>query len=127
MTSKPDSKSAAGVLVGILGVAGVGHFAAPKLFDAIVPKWMPGSPRLTTYVSGAVELGVAGLVANPKTRRLGGYLAMATFVGVFPANVQAALDGGMKELKPPFNSPIAAWLRLPLQAPLVWLAWRAAT
>jgi uncharacterized membrane protein len=121
-----NAKHAAGVLVGILGVAGIAHFLAPKPFDSIVPKWMPGSPRTTTYLSGAVELGVAALLTNTKTRRLGGYLAIATFVGVYPANVQAALDGGMKEFNPPFNSALAAWLRLPFQAPLIWLAWQVA-
>jgi uncharacterized membrane protein len=126
MTTKRFSAGSTGALVGILGLAGIAHFVIPKPFDSLVPKWMPGSPRLTTYVSGAVELGTAVLVANPKTRRVGGLLAMATFIGVFPANVQAALDGGMKEFSPPFNSPLAAWLRLPFQAPMIWLAWQVA-
>jgi uncharacterized membrane protein len=113
-------------LTAILGTAGIAHFVIPKPFDSIVPSWMPGPARTVTYLSGVVELATAALVANPKTRRLGGYLAVATFVGVFPANVQAALDGGMKEFKPPFDSALAAWLRLPFQIPLIWLAWRTA-
>ena len=38
----------------------------------------------------------------------------------------AALDGGMKDMDPPFDSAAAAWLRLPFQLPLFWLAWRVA-
>ncbi len=110
----------------ILGVAGIAHFAAPAAFDQIVPRWMPGPPRLITYVSGATELVVTALLLRRSSQRLGGLLAMATFIGVFPANVQSALDGGIAGLPPPFNSALVAWLRLPLQIPLVWVAWRAA-
>ena len=77
--------------------------------------------------SGAVELAAAVLVARRRTRRLGGFVAAATFVGVFPANVKAALDGGVAHLDPPMNAPAVAWLRLPLQAPLVGWALRVAT
>jgi uncharacterized membrane protein len=108
----------------ILGTAGVAHFVRPGFFDPLVPKWMPGSARLVTYLSGVVEVAAAVLIANPRTRRLGGMLALATFVGVYPANVQAALDGGMQGMDPPFDSAAAAWIRLPFQFPLFWLAWR---
>lgn len=110
----------------ILGSAGLAHLVKPGFFDPIVPKWMPGSPRLTTYASGLVELAAAILVATPRNRRLGGWVALATFLAVYPANIQAALDGGMKEMQPPFDSKAAAWLRLPFQIPLLWLAWNVA-
>lgn len=108
----------------ILGTAGVAHFVRPGFFDPIVPKWMPGSARLVTYLSGVVEVGAAVLIANQRTRRLGGLLALATFIGVYPANIQAAFDGGMKGMDPPLDSAAAAWIRLPFQFPLFWLAWR---
>lgn len=97
------------------------HFLAPRFFDEIVPSWMPGSPRTTTYVSGVAEIASGVLVAVPRTRRLGGLVAALTFVGVFPANVQSVLDGGIASAPEPFNSPVAAWLRLPLQIPMI--AW----
>ena len=113
-------------LAALLGAAGTMHFVNPSFFDAIVPSWMPGSARTTTYASGVVELAAAALVANPGTRRAGGWFAAATFVGVFPANVWAAVDGGMKGLDPPLDSALVAWLRLPLQLPLIWWATRVA-
>lgn len=100
------------------------HFLTPKPFDALIPSWMPGSPRATTYGSGASELLAALLVAVPRSRRVGGIFALATFIGVFPANIWAALEGGMKEAPAPLNTALVAWLRLPLQFPLFWLAWR---
>jgi len=102
------------------------HFARPSFFDAIVPSWMPGSPRTTTYVSGVVEMGAAAMVAVPTTRRIGGWFAAATFVGVFPANVWAALQGGMQGLDAPFDSAAVAWARLPLQIPMIWWASKVA-
>lgn len=125
MTQRRLSLPAA-VLVLILGGAGITHFTNPSFFDPLIPSWMPGSRRLITYLSGVAELAAAVLVAVPRTRRLGGWVALATFVGVYPANIQAALDGGMKEFEPPFDSALVAWLRLPLQFPLFWLASRVA-
>jgi uncharacterized membrane protein len=113
-------------VIAILGGAGVMHFAKPEFFDAVVPEWMPGSPRATTLGSGVVELTAAALVANPKTRRFGGWFSLATFIAVYPANIWAALNGGMKDAAPPFDSAAAAWLRLPFQFPLFWLAYKVA-
>jgi uncharacterized membrane protein len=124
---RPSIPSPAAIaLVAILGGAGFAHFAKPGFLDPIVPRWMPGSARLITYLSGAVELTAAVLTAVPRTRRLGGWFALATLIGVYPANIQAALDGGMKGMDPPFDSAAAAWLRLPFQLPLLWLAWKVA-
>jgi uncharacterized membrane protein len=113
-------------LAGLIGSAGVMHFVQPEFFDAVVPDWMPGSKRTTTYVSGVVELIGAALLVRPSTRRAGGWWCAATFVGVFPANIQAALDGGMKDMDPPFDSAAVAWLRLPLQFPLITWSVRVA-
>ncbi|MCU1393704.1 MAG: putative rane protein [Ilumatobacteraceae bacterium] len=106
------------VLLGILGAAGVAHFVAPKTFDDIVPEVLPGSARLWTYISGVAELGVAVGVAIPRTRRLGALAAAALFVAVFPANIKMAIDWSDRSL----GERIAAYGRLPLQIPLVWLA-----
>jgi len=106
-----------------LGGAGVGHFVQPEFFDAIVPKWMPGSARLWTLVSGVLELLCAALLIPRRTRRRGAQLAFATFLGVWPANISAAVDGGMDGLDPPFDSALVAWLRVPFQLPLMAWAW----
>ena len=108
------------VLVAILGVAGVAHFAVPKSFDEIVPRALPGSSRTWTSLSGGAELGVAALVAVPRTRRLGATLAAALFVAVLPANIQMAVDWSNR----PRPQRLLAYGRLPLQIPLVWLALR---
>ena len=115
------TKQAVG-LAALLGASGVLHFATPRPYDSIVPRWLPGKPRTWTYVSGAAELAVAAAVAYPGTRRLGGLAAAALFAGVFPANVKMAIDWRQAS---PARRAIAVG-RLPLQVPLVLWARRVA-
>lgn len=108
------------LLAGVLATAGVLHFVKPKPFDSIVPKQLPGSARTWTYVSGVAELGCAAAVAHPRSRRFGGLITAGLFIGVFPANVQMALDYRRK----PLSQRAIAYGRLPLQLPLIAWAWR---
>ncbi|MGV9761431.1 DoxX family protein [Streptomyces tricolor] len=111
----PRSERSPLLLAGLLAAAGVAHFAAPRQFDAIVPRALPGSPRAWTYASGAVELALAAGIAAPRTRATAAKAAAAFFVGVFPANVQMAVD--WRDRPAPLRA--AALARLPLQLPLV--------
>lgn len=111
-------------LAGLLGVAGVAHFVATDAYATIIPRVLP-APRAWVYASGVAELTCAGLVVAPRTRRLGGWLTAGLFVALFPANVQMALDGGVAG-GGLLGSPLAVWLRLPLQIPLIaWAVWVA--
>jgi len=111
----PRSERSPLLLAGLLAAAGVAHFAAPRQFDALVPRALPGSPRTWTYGSGAVELALAAGIAAPRTRAMAAKTAAAFFVGVFPANVKMAVDWRHR----PAPQRTAALARLPLQVPLV--------
>lgn len=111
----PRSERSPLLLAGLLAAAGVAHFAAPRQFDATVPRLLPGSPRAWTYGSGVVELVLAGAIAAPRTRVPAAKAAAAFFAGVFPANVQMAVDWRHR----PAPLRTAALVRLPLQVPLV--------
>ncbi|MGW6060279.1 DoxX family protein [Streptomyces sp. NPDC055189] len=103
------------LLAGLLAGAGVAHLAAPKAFDATVPRSLPGSQRSWTYGSAVVEFALAAGVALPRTRRPAALATAAFFVGVFPANVKMAVDWQSR----PAPLKAAAIGRLPLQVPLV--------
>lgn len=102
-----------------LGAMGVLHFVAPKPFDGLIPPELPGSRRAWTYGSGVAELAVAGLLARPDTRALGGAAATALFVGVFPGNLQMVRA---YRNKPVWPHKVVAWGRLPLQIPMILAA-----
>lgn len=100
--------------------AGALHFVSPRVYDRMVPDIL-GAPRFWTLASGAAEIASGVLLAVPKTKRIGSWFVAALLVAVFPANIDAALQGGMPA-RGWLGSPVVAWLRLPLQLPLIWWA-----
>jgi len=107
-------------LAGLLASTTAVHFLRPHVFDAAVPSWLPGSKLGWEIASGVAELSCAALLAYPRTRRVGGYAAAALFVGVFPGNLEMVRTADTPRAR------TATLLRLPLQVPLVWWAWRVA-
>jgi uncharacterized membrane protein len=103
-------------LAGMLLTSSVGHFVIPKPFMKIVPRFL-GHPRFWVYVSGLVEASAGALMLSSDlaTRRRGGMLAAAALVGVYPANIQMAVDAG----RPRTIKTWVPWLRLPMQVPMV--------
>ncbi len=99
--------------------AGVSHFAAPKFYERIVPKWV-GHEEAVVRWSGAAEVVCGGLVAVPRTKRLGAWLSVLVLFVVYPANIQMAVDAG----RPSNAEGWLAWLRLPLQFPMIRWAHR---
>lgn len=96
-------------------VMGVLHFAVPKPFDALIPEEIPVDKRTLTYASGAAELAVGGGLLWPRTRRWAAAAAAALFIAVFPANINTVR---LWQNKPAWMKTVA-WLRLPLQIPMV--------
>lgn len=99
-------------------VAGALHFLRPRMYEAIMPDWLPAHRELV-LASGAAEIaGGVGLL-TPR-RRLAGWWLIATLVAVFPANVHMALHperyrvpGGRAALygRLPFQALFVAWVR----------------
>ena len=107
-------------LAALMISAGVAHSVHPEPFARIVPDWLPAH-RALVLVSGFCEVaGGVGLLIPPVSRAAAWGL-IALFGAVFPATVNMAVRdipvGGAYH-------PVLLWLRLPLQAVLVWWAWR---
>lgn len=111
------------VVMGVLYVvAGVGHFVATQAFERIMPEYLPDH-RALVLVSGAAEIagGVGVLMARryPVVGRVAAWGIVMLLVAVWPANLWMVQH---PELFP--GVPLwALWVRLPLQAPLIWWAW----
>jgi uncharacterized membrane protein len=105
-------------LAGVLLFSSLIHFVAPRLYVKLIPARL-GSPRFWVFASGVAEATSGALLLAPgaRTRRAGGWFAAATMIGVFPGNIQMAVDAGA----PKNVRAVGAWARLPLQVPLV--AW----
>ncbi len=109
---------------------GATPFLLTKPFDTIVPPFLPGDPRIWTYLSGVAELFIAALLlisldksfAGKPIRLWGVYAAFALFVAVFPANIYMAIEWSTRD----FPAPLFAYLRLPLQLGLFYWAWALA-
>jgi uncharacterized membrane protein len=95
---------------------GILHVILPKPFLKIIPKAL-GAPRFWNLAAGAAEATAGGLLLSrdPAKHRVGGALATATFIGVYPANINMAVRAG----KPTNPAAIATWLRLPMQFPMI--------
>jgi uncharacterized membrane protein len=108
-------------------IAGIGHFLAPSGLDKIVPEFMPGDPRIWTYLSGIAEIFIGLGLLTPLSRKVGGYslrlisawAALALFIAVYPANINMAIEWSSR----PFPEPLLAYIRLPLQFGLFYWAW----
>ena len=99
--------------------SGIVHMVKPSVFTPLIPPALP-SPEGFVYVSGVAELiCAAGLLARS---RWAGPASVAVLLGVFPGNVQMALD--VTSAAQPGDGPkvAACWCRLPLQIPMIWAA-----
>lgn len=91
------------------------HLLRPRLYEAIMPDYLPAHRELV-LVSGAAEIAGGVGVAFRPARRPAGLWLIATLVAIFPANVHMALHA---DRYPRFPPPLL-WARLPLQAAIVW-------
>jgi uncharacterized membrane protein len=105
---------------GGLATMAVLHVLFPKPFVKIIPEAL-GAPRFWNLAAAAAEGTAAALLLSddPDLQRLGGAVALGTFVGVYPANINMALQAGA----PTNPKAIAAWARLPMQFPMIRSAW----
>ena len=109
----------------VLGVTfittGALHFLRPRIYEAIMPRYLPAHRELV-YASGVAEIaGGAGLLV-PKTSKPAAWWLIATLVGVFPANVEMAVNAErFKRIPKPL-----LYARLPLQGALIAWVWKTA-
>jgi uncharacterized membrane protein len=104
-------------LAALFAVSGIVHLVRPSGYLALIPPFVP-APGAIIALSGIAELVCSvGLI---RRARWAGPTSAALLVAVFPGNAWFALattDGSR-----PDWVTLGAWLRLPLQLPLIWAA-----
>ena|SRR5690242_4019839 len=101
--------------------AGVLHFVRPRMYEAIMPRYLPAHRELV-YASGVAEIVGGAGVLHARTRRAAGWWLIATLVAIFPANVEMAVHAERFKQFP----RAALWARLPLQGVLIAWTWLTA-
>lgn len=107
------------IVIGAFLLSGILHLISPEGFLWLMPEWLPYRLELV-LISGVFELVAAlGLLFGAKWAP---FLTILTLLGVWPANWWFAFDiiqtGDLWLIA-------AAWLRLPLQIPLIVAALRS--
>lgn len=108
------------VVMGVIYVAaGAMHFVATRNYERIMPSYLPAHHELV-LLSGAAEIAGGLGVLIPGRRRAAAWGLVCLLIAVFPANLWMAQHPELFPGVPAW----ALWLRLPLQLPLIWWAYR---
>lgn len=104
------------ILTVLFLVSGVLHLVNPEAFLWLMPPWLP-EPIFLIYLSGVFEL--VGAAAFIFRQRWAGWFCALVLLGVYPANIWFAFDSlGSGDA----GLITAAFVRLPLQLPLIYFA-----
>ena len=110
-------------LLGATFVAtGLLHFLRPRMYEAIMPRYLPAHRELV-YASGVAEIAGGAGVLHPRTAKPAGWWLIATLIAIFPANVEMAVHAERFRRIP---RPLL-WARLPLQGLLIAWVYKSAT
>jgi uncharacterized membrane protein len=104
---------------GMYVVAGMAHFLFTRAYERIIPPYLPAHYALV-LLSGATEIAGGLGVLIPGLPRPSAWGLICLLVAVFPANLWMAQHPELLPGVPHW----ALWLRLPLQLPLIWWAYR---
>ena len=99
------------------------HFVHTSTYLAIMPPYIPAH-RALVFLSGAAEIagGLGILTPIPAIQRTAAWGLVALLIAVMPANIYMVTSHANFHTIPLW----AVWLRLPLQLPLIYWAWRYA-
>jgi uncharacterized membrane protein len=101
-------------------LAGLNHFRVPKVYESIMPDYVPLHKEMVLW-SGVAEIVGGVAVISPGTRTFARWWLLGVLAAVYPANVHMALHPERYERIP----PVALWARLPLQFACAYWVWRA--
>lgn len=109
------------ILAAIFVGAGLLHLSRPDLYRPIMPRWLPAHDPLILFSGVAQILGGLGLLLR-RTCRAAAWGLILLLIAVFPANIEMLRSYQSRGV--PFWKEALLWLRLPLQAALIWWTWQ---
>ncbi|MBC2839172.1 MauE/DoxX family redox-associated membrane protein [Robiginitalea sp. SC105] len=106
------------LMAGMYVVAGFAHWIFPRVYGRILPPWIPFK-RFTVWGSGVLEAGLGIALLFPHAKDPALYAIMAMLVLFLPVHIHMLRDKRAAGGLPGW----LLWLRLPLQAGLVYWAY----
>lgn len=99
--------------------AGANHFINPGFYVRMMPAYLPLHGELVA-ISGVAEIVLGAMLLVPRFQVMAAWGLIALLVAVFPANLNMALNADQFAAM----SPLALWIRLPIQGLLIaWAYW----
>jgi len=100
-------------------IAGANHFRTPKIYERIIPPYLP-SPKMLNILSGVAEMVFGFMLLNPETQNTAAWGIMALLVLFIPVHIYM-----LQEEKASLKMPKwALVLRIPLQFGLIYWAYQ---
>lgn len=107
------------VMASIYILAGLNHFRKPKMYERIIPPYLP-NPKLLNVLSGVFEIIFGILLLFPDQSKYGALGIMILLILFFPVHIYM-----LQHKKASFGLPL--WLlllRIPLQFLLIFWAYQ---
>lgn len=101
-------------------ILGINHFVNPDFYLGVMPDYIPAHALLVA-LSGIAEILLGAGVCFQPTRRLSAWLIIAMLLAFMPVHIDMIVRHADKFPDLPL---LAVWLRIPLQALLIYWAWR---
>ena len=98
-------------------IAGVNHFWHPRFYTRMIEDFLPYAGAIV-IISGVAEILCGAGLMLPATRVWAAWGTIALLVAIFPANIYMAMHPDKFGI-----SATTLYLRLPIQALLIWLAY----
>lgn len=105
------------VMASLYFLAGINHFRSPRIYQKIIPPYLP-NPKLINSLSGLAEIILGIGLCFPLTSQFSAWGIIALLIAIFPANLYM-----LQNEKAALGLP--KWLRLlrlPLQGILIYWA-----
>jgi len=107
-------------VLGILfATAGVSHFSKSKMYERIIPPYIPGH-KTVVLLSGIIEMVLGFMLLNPETQSQAGWGIIGILFLFFPVHIYM-LQNERAALKLP---KWVLWIRIPLQFALIYWAYQ---
>jgi uncharacterized membrane protein len=114
-------KISLGVMALFYVVAGINHFLHPEMYASIMPRFLPESSyRPLVAITGIFEAVLGLMLIPPATRTIAAWGIVILLIVIFPANIQMTIDFSRRHNAYTWLT----WLRLPVQALLIWWAFK---